>query len=270
MNAVIAMSDLIVRGMKAEDEYFITTCSHINESAEIDICTKMRRQLFAVMKSEGTVFMVAMLDDKHIGFAYGIAIERSLWGPLGQSLMVIPCLYVLEEETSHGAKKALIASIEQDARAAGCHGVTITAYQDLPGAEWFMPASFFESIGYIPVETRGREILLWKPFLSEAVPPHFLQPHYIFQPIEGTVVVDLFWNAFCQTSAIEAQRVREVCEEFGDCVRLREFHAEDPEVLLRHQISRAIYVNGEEIHWGYEAAKDGIREAIERALSSKA
>jgi len=270
MNTVIAVSDLIVREMKAEDEYFITTCSHINESAEIDTCTKMRRQLFAVMKSEGTVFKVAMLDDEHIGFAYGIPIERSLWGPLGQSLMVIPCLYVLEEGTSHGAEKALIASIEQDARTAECHGVTITAYQDLPGAEWFMPASFFELIGYIPVETRGREILLWKPFLSEAVPPHFLQPHYIFRPIEGTVVVDLFWNAFCQTSAIEAQRVREVCREFGDRVSLREFRAEDREVLLQYQISRAIYVNGEEISWGFEAPKDSIREAIERALSSEA
>ena len=270
MNNVIPMSDLIVREMKEEDEYFVTTCSHVNESAEIDACAKMRRQQFEVMKSEGAVFKVAMLDNEHIGFAYGIPIEHSSWGPLGHSLTVIPCLYVLEKGTSHGAGKTLIASIEQDARVAVCHGVTITAYRDLPGAEWFMPVSFFELLGYTPLEIRGREILLWKPFSSDAVPPHFLQPHYVFEPVGGTVVVDLFWNAFCQTSVIEAQRVREVCREFGGRVLLREFRAEDREVLLQHQISRAIYVNGKEIGWGYEAPKDGIREAIERALSSEA
>ena len=184
--------------------------------------------------------------------------------------MVIPCLYVLEKATSHGAGKALIASIENDARVAGCHGVTITAYRDLPDAEWFMPASFFQSLGYAPIESRGREMLLWKPFSSDAVPPHFLQPHYVFEPIERMVVVDLFWNVFCLTSAIEAQRVREVCQEFGDRVLLREFRAEDREVLLQYQVSRAIYVNGEEIGWGYEAPKERIRAAIERALSAKA
>ena len=130
-----------------------------------------------------------------------------------------------------------------------------------------MPASFFTSRGYTPVKIRGRETLLWKPFSPDAVTPHSLQPHYAFEPVDGTVVVDLFWNAFCQTSAIEAQRVREVCREFTDRVLLREFRAEDREVLLQHQIPRAIYVNGKEIGWGYEAPKDGIREAIERAVS---
>ena len=267
MNEVIPMTDLTVREMREEDEYFVTACSHVDESAEIDACAKVRRRQFAFMKSEGAVFKVAMLDDGHIGFAYGIPIEHSSWGPLGHSLMVIPCLYVLERATSHGAGKALIASIEQDARVAGCHGVTITAYRDLPGAEWFMPASYFALLGYTPVETRGRETLLWKPFSPDVVPPHFLQPYYVFEPVDGMVVVDLFWNAFCQTSAIEAQRVREVCREFTDRVLLREFRAEDREVLLQHQIPRAIYVNGKEIGWGYEAPKDGIREAIERAVS---
>ena len=264
------MSDLIVREMTTEDEYFVTTCSHVNESDEIDVCAEIRRRQFAIMKSEGALFKVATLDSTLIGFAYGIPIERSSWGPLGHSLMVIPCLYVVKKGTSQGAGKALIASIERDARAAGNHGVTIFACRDFPGAEWFMPASFFELLGYTPVDTQGRETLLWKPFSSDAVPPHFLQPHYVFEPIEGTVVVDLFWNVFCPTSAIEAQRVRKVCQEFGNRVHLREFCAEDREVLLQYQISRALYVNGEEIGWGYEAPKKGIRDAIERALPSEA
>ncbi len=270
MSRVITMSDLIVREMTTEDEYFVTTCSHVNESDEIDACAEIRRRQFEVMKLEGTLFKVAILSNEPIGFAYGIPIEHSSWGPLGHHLMVIPCLYVVKKGTSHGAGKALIASIERDAQVAGHHGVTITAYRDMPDAEWFMPASFFEPLGYTPIESRGREVLLWKTLTPHAIPPHFLQPHYVFEPVEGIVAVDLFWNAFCQTSVIEALRVREVCQEFGSRVRLREFSAEDREVLLQYQISRAIYVNGEEIGWGFEAPKEGIRDAIERALPTEA
>lgn len=260
------MSILIVRDMQAEDEYFVTTCSHVNESSEIDACAEKRRQQFEAMKSEGALFKVAILDHDHVGFAYGIPIESSSWGPLGHSLMVLPCLYVMPKWASKGVGKALTKAIEDEAKNADCHAVTITAYRDLPDAEWFMPASYFELLGYKPIESRGRETLLWKPLLPDAEPPHFLQPHYIFEPIEGSVVVDLFWNLFCQTSVIEAQRVREVCLEFGDRVILREFQAEDREVLLQYQISRAIYVNGKEIGWGCEAPKEGIRDAIKQAL----
>ena len=33
-------------------------------------------------------------------------------------------------------------------------------------------------------------------------------------------------------------------------------------------ISRAIYVNGREIGWGYEAPREGLREAFRAALSA--
>jgi len=95
MNEVIPMTNPTVREMGEEDEYFVTACSHVNESAEVAACAQVRRHQFAGMKSEGSVFKVAMLNDEHIGFAYGIPIEHSSWGPLGHSLMVIPCLYVL-------------------------------------------------------------------------------------------------------------------------------------------------------------------------------
>ena len=164
MNGVISMPNLIVRDMLADDEYFVTTCSHVDESSEVDACAEMRRQQFEIMKSENALFKVAMIGDEHIGFAYGVPIEHSSWGPLGHSLMVIPCLYVLEKGTSRGAGKALLESIEQNAKATGCDGATITAYRDLPGAEWFMPASFFELLGYTPVEARGEKPCYGSPF----------------------------------------------------------------------------------------------------------
>ncbi len=263
------MPKLEIRDMQPEDEYFVSTCSHVGESKEIDACAARRRELFQDLSTRGGLFKVARIDGRHVGFAYGLPIDEASWGPLGQDLFVIPCLYVTNERGRHGAGRSLIEAIERDAQEAGHAGITITAYRDIPGAEWFMPAAYFERLGYRSVDERGVETLLWKAFHDSATPPHFLQPHFVFEPVEGKVAVDLFWNGFCQTSGIEAQRVREVCAEFGDRVILREFNAEDRATLLRYQIPRAIYVNGTEIGWGYEAPKDGIRAAIEKALAAE-
>ena len=255
-----------IRDMQPEDEYFVSTCSHVSESEEADACGKRRCVLFRSLRADGARLKVALLEGEHAGFAYGLPIDVASWGPLGTNLMAIPCLYVLRTAAGRGIGTKLLESIEADARSAGFNGVTIAAYRDIPGAEWFMPAAYFEQLEYQVVDERGREVLLWKPFHDSAEPPRFLQPDYTYEPVPGRVAVDLFWNGFCPTSAIEAQRVREVAGEYGDRVILREYETEDRDTLLRYQIPRAIYVNGQEIGWGYEAPKEGIREAIDRAL----
>ena len=261
------MPEFLIRDMEPEDEYFVSTCSHINESEEQDACGLRRAALFRELARRGLVIKVARINEEPIGFAYGIPIEQASWGPLGEGLMSLPCLYVLRRATGHGIGRALLEAIEVAARKTNRSGLTVTGFRNLPGAEWFMPADYFESCGFSTVDTRGSEVLLWKPFSSEARPPCFLCPSYRYSPVSGKVSVDLFWNGFCQTSNIEAQRVRKVCAEFGDSVRLTEYCAEERDILLCHQISRAIYVNGREIFWGYEAPKDGIREAVRRAMA---
>jgi len=82
-------------------------------------------------------------------------------------------------------------------------------------------------------------------------------------------VVDLFWNTFCPTSDIEAQRVREVAAEFGESVVIHEYCADERSILSRYQIPRGIFINGKEIWWGHEAPKEGIRESISNALKHK-
>ncbi|MBU0595883.1 hypothetical protein KJ567_04275 [Candidatus Bipolaricaulota bacterium] len=257
----------IIRDMQPDDEYFVSTCSHVNESEEQDACGVRRVALFRKLKPHGLRIKVALLHEEHAGFAYGIPIEHASWGALGKNLMSVPCLYVLGKATGRGVARRLLEVIEWDARAAGLLGLTVTAYRALHGADWFMPAAYFERQGFEAVDERGSEILLWKPFTPGAQASRFLQSSYCFVPKAGKVVVDLFWNGLCQTSSIEAERVREVCGEFGDAVVLNEYCAEDREILRCHQIPRGILVNGVEIGWGYEAPKDGIRTAIERAMS---
>ncbi len=54
--------------------------------------------------------------------------------------------------------------------------------------------------------------------------------------------------------------------EFDCSVVLRECCGDDHDILLEHQIPRAIYVQGNEIGWGYEAPRYGTGEATRPAL----
>jgi GNAT superfamily N-acetyltransferase len=258
-----------IHDMEASDEYFVGTCTHTNESEEIDSSAVRRLAWLKAMHKNGSRVKVATLDGEQAGFLHVIPIEFCPWGPLGRDLLVIPCLYVANK--GHGVGRALLGAAEQEARQQDQKGVvTIGYYHDF----WFMPASFFEANGFLKCggarqgyfDPKSRRAMLWRVFDEHIEAPALLKPNYEFKPIPGKVVIDLFWNEFCQTSNIEAQRVKEAAAEFGDLVALNEYCADDRPVLLRHQISRGIFVNGRQIYWGYEAPKNGIKDAIIQAL----
>lgn len=255
--------------MDTSDEYFVGTCTHTHESEEMDSSASRRLAWLRAMHRNGSRVKVATLADKRSGFLHVIPIEFCPWGPLGRDLLVIPCLVSVNK--GHGVGRALLAAADEEARCQGRKGiVTIAYYHDF----WFMPASFFEANGFLKCEgakqgyfdSKSRAAVLWRALDEHAEAPVLLKPENEFKPIPGKVVIDLFWNEFCQTSNIEAQRVREVAAEFGDSVALNEYSADDRPLLLRHQIARGIFINGREIYWGYEAPRDGIREAITQAL----
>ena len=257
------MAALDTREMAPEEEYFVSTCSHVNESEEIDRCGQRRLEWMRAMRAQGLRVFTARLDGKLVGFAYVIPIESSPLGPIGRDIAVVPCLWVVPDAQRQGAGRAPMGAAEGEARGQGSKGICTTGcYHDF----WFMPAAFFEKLDYSPVRRRDNEAILWKRFDPSAEAPSFLERSYDFVPMPGKVVIDLFYNTFCETSDIEAQRLREVAADFGDAVVLNEHSADDRETLLRHQLPRGIFINGEEIGWGYEAPKEGIADAISKAL----
>ncbi len=260
------MARVQIKKMDSSTEYFVGTCSHVGESAEIDACGHRRLDWLKAMRGKGLRVNVALVDGEPAGFIYSMPIEVCPWGPAGRDLTVIPCLWLLERGRGIGAGRALEAEVEREAKKQKAKGIVTEAYfWDF----WFMPAGFFEKLGYSVAVRRGERALLWKTFDSSAETPRFLESAYSFEPVPGKVVVDLFWNRLCQTSEIEAQRVREVASELGDRVIVNEYPAHEVEVRDRCQLFRGIYVNGREIFWGYEAPREGIREAIQKTLDRK-
>ncbi len=259
------MYDIAVFDAKSkEDKYYVATCTHVNESAEIDASAERRSAWFEDMYQQGLRVKVAALDGEHVGFIYVMPIEVCPWGPIGRDLAVFPCLVVQSKAKGKGAGRALVAAAEAEAKKQGRKGlVTYGYYHDF----WFMPAPYFEKLGFEVAARRGEAAILWKVFDPSAKPPAFTGGKFDFGAIPDKVTVDLFFNTFCLTSDVEAERVRSVAAAFGDAVTLREYDASDPTILKRYGRARGIFVNGEEIFWGHEAPLDGIRNAITEALN---
>ena len=179
--------------------------------------------------------------------------------------MVMPCVWVLPKRQKQGAGTALVQAVVKEARATGRSALVTFAYEwDF----WFMPATFFRKMRFIEAARQGQAVLMWNVFDAEAVPPSFLERRYEFAPVAGKVVIDLFYNPFCLTSDIEAQHVREVAAEFGERVLLNERSVNDLAEVLPHGLPRAIFLNGREVFWGYEAPKDGLRTEIGKEIEA--
>ncbi|MFX1513884.1 MAG: GNAT family N-acetyltransferase [Promethearchaeota archaeon] len=256
-------------------QYYTATCAHVHESEESDAAAETRSEWYRKMYPLGFRTKVAFIDEKPVGYLHLIPIEHSHWGPLGEDLMVIYCLNVHNEMKGKGIGRALLQAAEDETKKQGKKALVVEAYyyEDF----WFIPALFFERNGFIPIERKkvikegekdflDEAAILWKVFDESAEPPCFAVPNFEFQPIENKVVVDLFSDSFCKP--IEAQRVRDVVQEFGDKVIFNEYITSDRVIFEKYQISRAIFINGKEIGWGYNAPREGIQAAIQEAIET--
>ena len=72
-----SLSKTLVRTMTLEDEAFVSTCSHVDESREIDAAAARRLLELRRLASRGAVIHVGLLNDKHVGFAHSLPIEAS-------------------------------------------------------------------------------------------------------------------------------------------------------------------------------------------------
>jgi len=105
--------------MDKTDEYFVGTCTHVNYisvhmlSEEIDTFAKRRIAWLQSMYQKGSRVKIASIDNDQVGFLHIMPIEICPWGPIGQDLMVIPCLTVMGKANGSGIGRALINSAEE-------------------------------------------------------------------------------------------------------------------------------------------------------------
>lgn len=255
------MDALIVRDMQGEDEYFVSACSHVHESATVDAVAARRMEWLRKRHAIGERVKVALEDNRPIGFLYLTPIEICPFGLLGEDLLAIPCLFVNWQARKKGAGKALLQAAVDEARASGRKGLATVGHY---GGSWFMPAPFFERHGFRVAARQGGQAILWQVFDESARVPSFLTPDCHYQPIPQRIAADLFWNTFCGSG--DRGVVAGVLPEFPGII-LREHCADDPQVLRHYQIPRGLYIDGQLMDWDYQHPEAGVRAAFARATA---
>ena len=260
-----------LRVVDADDRYFryVSLCTHIDSSSPDQVKAAERRlEWLKDQIREGRMAVKVAIngDGKPLGFMHLIPIEFPTSGMVGRDLMVIPCLTlnykrVYAKERGTGVGRVLVEAGEQEARSRGLKGLAVRAYE---GDFWFMPSGFFEKLGFTRVEASEIWVRRW----AETDAPSLRPSQYRYVPVPGKVVIDYFWSPFCLTVCQEIDTIRQVAEEFGDRVVLREYRADDPDIAARYGMGRALFINGERRDWGYAAPEEDLRRVVNSKLSS--
>jgi hypothetical protein len=127
-----------------------------------------------------------------------------------------------------------------------------------------MKASWFKRQGYRPVDRIGIQVLLWKPFSSEAEPPRWVRQKRKPQLTPGKVTVSAFVNGWCPAQNIVFERARRAAAELGEKVLFQAYHTQDPAVFAEWGIADGLYIDGRSVRTGPPPSFETIRRLIAR------
>jgi GNAT superfamily N-acetyltransferase len=236
-----------------------------------------------MMKCKGLRVKLALDDSgRAVGMIQYVPIKYAR--AEGQDLYFIQCIWVhgydegMGNQQGRGAGKALLQAAEEDAQALGAKGMVAWG---LAFPNW-MPAAWYEKQGYVEADRMGCDVLVWKPFSSDAQPPCWMRPRKTPDPVPGRVTVTAFVTGWCpglspasnaRKGLSAASDARRATAEFGDRVVYQEIDTSDPAVLAEWGIESALFVDDECINTGMTdyppPSYDEIKQKIQQKLEGK-
>lgn len=99
-----------VRMAEEEDIDFLAGCGHSENDSEIQESIARKRGFFWEKWKEGLVSLVGLVEGKRSGFLNMFPIEISPWGPFGEDLYVIPCLFVIWDYQGRELGKTMMST----------------------------------------------------------------------------------------------------------------------------------------------------------------
>jgi GNAT superfamily N-acetyltransferase len=217
------------------------------------------------MKGNGLRVKLALNDQGTVGgMIQYVPIEYSFVE--GADLYFINCIWVHGHRQGRGnfqhrgMGKALLEAAEVDAREMGAKGIAAWGLR----VPVFMRASWFKKHGYRSADRQGIQVLLWKPFTSDAVPPKWIRPKGKPPLEQNKVTVTAFRNGWCPAQNLAFERAKRAAAEpqFADKVVFREVDTFDRAEFLRCGIADALFVNHKHVRTGPPPSYEKIRELI--------
>ncbi len=182
----------------------------------------------------------------------------------GRDLYFVLCIWVHGHKQGRGnfqkrgMGRALLQAAEEDGRARGAKGMAVWGMA-LPV---FMRASWFRKRGYRTADKMGLQVLLWKPFADDAVPPRWIRPKKKPEPSSGKVNVTAFMNGWCPAMNMVMERARRAAAELGDRTEFRLIDTFDRQTFLEWGMSDGLFINGRPVRTGPPPSYDKIKKRI--------
>ena len=219
------------------------------------------------MKDRGLEVKLGVDDQGHVGgMIEYLPIEHSQ--AEGKDLYFVHCVWVHGYKQGRGnfqkkgMGKALLQAVEEEVKAKGAKGLAVWGIA-LP---FWMKASWFKKQGYRKADSKSFQVLLWKPFVKDAIPPKWIRPKKKPQKVAGQVTVTAFIDGWCPAQNISHERAKRAASEFGDKVKFEAIDTFERDIFLEWGISDAVFLDGREITKGPPLKYDKVRKKIEKKV----
>ncbi len=227
-----------------------------------------KQKWFEKMKNKGLRIKLALDEnDNACGMIQYAPIEYS--PAEGNDLYFIYCIWVhgykgkgVGNMQKQGMGKALIQATEKDTKELGTKGIVAWGLS-LP---FWMKAVWFKKQGFKKIDKIGMQVLLWKQFTDDAVPPKWISEKKKPEKVPDKVNVTAFLNGWCPAQNIVFERAKRATAEFGDKVEFTEIDTFDRENFLEWGISDALYINGKQIRTGPPPSYEKIKKLIKKRV----
>jgi len=221
------------------------------------------------MKDKGLRVKLALGDNGQVGgMIQYTPVEHSFVE--GKDLYFVNCIWVHSYKEGRGnfqkrgMGKALLQAAEDDAKALGAKGIAAWGIS-LP---FWMKASWFRKQGYAKVDKQGflGNVLLWKPFTHDAIPPKWIRQKKKPELIPGKLTVTAFLNGWCPAQNIVFERAKRAATELGDKVVFQQIDTFDRNNFLEWGISDALFIDGKQMRTGPPPSYERIKNAIAKKV----
>lgn len=218
-------------------------------------------------KNRGLRVKIAVGDNgEACGMVQYIPIEESF--VQGNDLYIILCIWVhgykegIGNYQGSGIGKALLHEAELDAKQRGAKGMAAWGIS-LP---FWMRASWFKKQGYKKADRDSISLLVWKPFVNDAVQPTWVKQKKTPDINPGKVTVTGFLNGWCPAQNIVYERAKRASAEFGDRVIFETIDTSNHDSFIEWGISDAVFIDNKKVNSGPPPSYKKIKALIAKKV----
>lgn len=222
------------------------------------------------MKDKGLGVKLAVDDGGNVGgMIQYLPIEHA--NAEGQDVYFIDCIWVHKHKegrgdfSKQGMGKALLKAAEEDAQSRGAKGMVAWGVS-MP---FWMKASWYKKQGYKKVDKNGMALLMWKPFVEDAVIPKWIKqvktPEANTNP--GKVTLTVFYSGHCPVQNLLLERAKRVKALYEHQVVLNEINTIHQDVFREWGILDGLFIEDKQVNHGPPLTYKKLLKLVEKRLS---